>query len=187
MFLIKRLKFLPRVGSTELCLIVVFSDKIYHKNYYIFLFTFYLFIICNFIYLFMQIYKCTSTYIHTESWILEGRQSNELYSMVHPIQNIYLSIILFCSTHTLEYPAFQKSQMSVCCQLYTKTTLLLSIPSNLLISSGGINFVTPTANFCLPLLGSLHKISKNFKNKLSFKYFYLLMFFMPKSGSYKVF
>jgi hypothetical protein len=56
----------------------------------------------------------------TESWILEGRQSNELYSMVHPIPFIYLSIILFCSTHTLEYPAFQKSQMSVCCQLYTR-------------------------------------------------------------------
>ncbi len=36
----------------------------------------------------------------TESWILEGRQSNELYSMVHPIQYIYLSIILFCSIRT---------------------------------------------------------------------------------------
>ncbi len=42
------------------------------------------------------------------------------------VVSIYLSIILFCSTHTLEYPAFQKSQMSVCCQLYTKTTLLWS-------------------------------------------------------------
>ncbi len=47
--------------------------------------------------------------------------------MVHPIQYIYLSIILFCSTHTFEYPAFQKSQMSVCCHLYTKTTPLWSI------------------------------------------------------------
>ncbi len=56
----------------------------------------------------------------------------------------------------------------------------LVIPSNLLISSGGINFVTPTANFCLHLLGLLHKISKNFKNKLSFKYFSLLMLFYAK-------
>jgi hypothetical protein len=29
----------------------------------------------------------------TEPWILEGRQSNELYSMVHPILYIYLSKI----------------------------------------------------------------------------------------------
>ncbi len=56
----------------------------------------------------------------------------------------------------------------------------LSIPSNLLISSEGINFVTPTANFCLHLLGLLYKISKNFKNKLSFKYFSLLMLFHAK-------
>jgi hypothetical protein len=52
------------------------------------------------------------------------------------------------------------------------------IPSNLLILWGGINFVTPTANFCLHLLGLLHKISKNFKNKFSFKYFSLLLFFL---------
>ncbi len=55
--------------------------------------------------------------------------------------------------------------------------LTIFLPSNLLISSGGINFVTPTGNFCLHLLGLLHKISKNFKNKLSFKYFSLLMLF----------
>ncbi len=42
------------------------------------------------------------------------------------------------------------------------------VPSNLLISSGGINFVTPTANFHFQLLSLLHKISKNFENKLSF-------------------
>jgi hypothetical protein len=54
------------------------------------------------------------------------------------------------------------------------------IPSNLLISSGGINFVTPMANFWLHLLALLHKISKNFKNKLSFKYFSLLMLFYAK-------
>jgi hypothetical protein len=54
------------------------------------------------------------------------------------------------------------------------------IPSNLLISSGDINFVTPAANFCLPLLCLLHKISTNFKNKISFKYFSLLMFFYAK-------
>jgi hypothetical protein len=44
----------------------------------------------------------------------------------------------------------------------------------------GINFVTPTANFLIHLLGSLHKISKNFKNKLSFKYFSLFMLFHAK-------
>jgi hypothetical protein len=54
------------------------------------------------------------------------------------------------------------------------------IPSNLLISSGGINFVTPMANFWLHLLALLHKISKNFKNKLSSKYFSLLMLFYAK-------
>ncbi len=59
-------------------------------------------------------------------------------------------------------------------------TLWYSVPSNLLISSGGINFVTPTANFFLHLLDLLHKISKNFKNKLSFKYFSLLMLFYAK-------
>ncbi len=55
-----------------------------------------------------------------------------------------------------------------------------TVPSNLLISSGDINFVTSTANFCLHMLGLLHKISKNFKNKLSFKYFSLLMLFDGK-------
>ncbi len=54
------------------------------------------------------------------------------------------------------------------------------VPSNLLISSGGINFVTPTANFWIHLLGSLHKISKNFKSKVSFKYFSLFMLFYAK-------
>ncbi len=55
-----------------------------------------------------------------------------------------------------------------------------SIPSNLLISSGGIYFVTPTANFCAHLLGLFYQISKNFKNKLSFKYFSLLMLLYAK-------
>jgi hypothetical protein len=54
------------------------------------------------------------------------------------------------------------------------------IPSNHLISSGGHNFVTPAANFCDLLEGSFHEISKFFKNKLSFKYFYLLMLFGAK-------
>jgi hypothetical protein len=38
-----------------------------------------------------------------------------------------------------------------------------TVPSNLLISSGAINFVTPTANFCAHLLGLFYQISKNFK------------------------
>jgi hypothetical protein len=54
------------------------------------------------------------------------------------------------------------------------------IPSNLLISSGGHNFVTPAANFCNLLEGLFHEISKFFKNKLPFKYFYLLMLFGAK-------
>ena len=56
----------------------------------------------------------------------------------------------------------------------------LAIPSNLLISSGDINFVTPTANFLIHLLVLLHKISKNFRNKLSFKYFSLFLLFHAK-------
>ncbi len=55
-----------------------------------------------------------------------------------------------------------------------------SIPSNLLISSVGINFVIPTANFWIHLRGLLHKISKNFKSKVSFKYFSLFMLFYAK-------
>jgi len=43
------------------------------------------------------------------------------------------------------------------------------IPSKLLISSGGINFVTPAANFCDHLPCLFHQILKKFKNKLSFK------------------
>jgi hypothetical protein len=54
------------------------------------------------------------------------------------------------------------------------------LPSNLLISSGGHNFVTPAANFCDLLGGLFHEISKFFKNKLPFKYFYLLMLFGTK-------
>jgi hypothetical protein len=54
------------------------------------------------------------------------------------------------------------------------------VPSSLLISSGAINFVTPTANFCLHLLGLFYQISKNFKNILSFKYFFLLMLLYVK-------
>jgi hypothetical protein len=54
------------------------------------------------------------------------------------------------------------------------------LPSNLLISSGGHNFVIPAANFCNLLEGLFHEISKFFKNKLTFKYFYLLMLFGAK-------
>ncbi len=61
------------------------------------------------------------------------------------------------------------------------------VSSNFLVSSGGINFVTPTENFWIHLLGLLHKISKNFKNKLSLNIFPFLCCFMPKSGSYRVF
>ena len=57
--------------------------------------------------------------------------------------------------------------------------LLASVPSNLLISSGGHNFVTPASNFC-DLGGLFHEISKFFKYKLPFKYFYLLMLFGAK-------
>jgi hypothetical protein len=46
---------------------------------------------------------------------------------------------------------------------------LKNLPSKLLISSGGINFVTPAANFCDHLPCLFHQILKNFKNKLSFK------------------
>jgi hypothetical protein len=35
------------------------------------------------------------------------------------------------------------------------------LPSNLLISSGGHNFVTPAANFCDQLEGLFHQISKH--------------------------
>ncbi len=49
------------------------------------------------------------------------------------------------------------------------------LPSNLLISSGGNNFVTPTANFCAHLLGLFYQISKNSKNILSLNKFSLLM------------
>ena len=100
----------------------------------------------------------------TESWILEGRQSNELYSMVHPIPYIYLSIILFCSTHTLEYPAFQKSQMSVCCQLYTKTTLLWSKTNVLSLGQVWERNCTqcpPTSNFNYILLILRIKLLRN--------------------------
>jgi hypothetical protein len=47
------------------------------------------------------------------------------------------------------------------------------IPSNLLISSGGNNFVTLTANICGHILGLFHYIQKSCKHKLSFKYFSL--------------
>ncbi len=46
------------------------------------------------------------------------------------------------------------------------TISLWTLPSNLLISSGGINFVTQTANFCCHLLGLFYQLSKNFKNTL---------------------
>jgi hypothetical protein len=49
----------------------------------------------------------------------------------------------------------------------------LKVPSNLLISSGGHNFVTLTAELCDPLVALFHKVSKFFKNKLSLKYFSL--------------
>ncbi len=49
-----------------------------------------------------------------------------------------------------------------------------NIPSNLLISSGGINFVTQTAIFYQYLPGLFKQISKSFKNILSLKYFFLL-------------
>jgi hypothetical protein len=55
-----------------------------------------------------------------------------------------------------------------------------TVPSNLLISSGGINFVTPTTNFCCHLVDLFEHISKNFKNILSFKYFSLLMMLSAK-------
>jgi hypothetical protein len=54
------------------------------------------------------------------------------------------------------------------------------VPSNLLISSGGHNFVTPAANFFDLLKGLFHEISKFFKKKLPFKYYYLLMLFGAK-------
>jgi hypothetical protein len=55
-----------------------------------------------------------------------------------------------------------------------------AIPSSLLISSGGHNFVTPAANFSDLLEGLFHEISTFFKNKIPFKYFYLLMLFWTK-------
>ncbi len=47
------------------------------------------------------------------------------------------------------------------------------LPSNLLISSGGINFVTLAAKLCDHLAALFHKILKFFRNKVSFKYFSL--------------
>jgi len=56
----------------------------------------------------------------------------------------------------------------------THTVLrFIMVPSNLLISSGGHNFVTLAAKLCDHLVGLFHKISKFFKNKLSLKYFCL--------------
>jgi hypothetical protein len=50
----------------------------------------------------------------TEPWILEGRQSNELYSMVHPTHTpIYLQAILFCA-HTC-ISSLPQAKMSVRC------------------------------------------------------------------------
>jgi hypothetical protein len=50
----------------------------------------------------------------TEPWILEGRQSNELYSMVHPTHTpIYLQAILFC-VHTC-ISSLPQAKMSVRC------------------------------------------------------------------------
>jgi hypothetical protein len=70
-----------------------------------------------------------------------------------------------------------------CCFVSRCTKLLYMpcVPSNLVISSGGINFVTPMANFWLHLLGSFHEISKNFKNKLPSKNFsHLILFYAKK-------
>jgi hypothetical protein len=67
----------------------------------------------------------------------------------------HLSINLFCSTHTPEYLACQKSQMSVCFQLYTKTTLLCSIYNKCLVTGLGERNCTqcpPTSNFNFILL-----------------------------------
>jgi hypothetical protein len=58
--------------------------------------------------------------------------------------------------------------------------LVSYIPSNLLISSGVHNFVTPAANLWDQMPGLFEQISKNFKNKLPFKYFSLLMLFKAK-------
>jgi hypothetical protein len=62
-----------------------------------------------------------------------------------------------------------------------------SLPSHLLISSKGQNFVTPTANFCDHLQSLFLKISKKFKNTLSFKYFSLLSLLYAKNDLFGAF
>ncbi len=54
------------------------------------------------------------------------------------------------------------------------------VPSNLLISSWGNNFLTPAANFCDHMPCLFYQISKNFKNILSLKYFSLLILLCAK-------
>jgi hypothetical protein len=53
--------------------------------------------------------------------------------------------------------------------VFLLSPLQCTVPSKLLISSGGINFVTPAANFCDHLPGLFHQIEKIFKNIISLK------------------
>ncbi len=68
----------------------------------------------------------------------------------------------------------------------TKFIRTFFIPSNLLISSQGQNFVTPAANFC-DHLPSLFKRYQKFKNTIFSRYFSLLMLLYAKNELVGVF
>jgi hypothetical protein len=99
--------------------------------------------------------------------------------------NEQLSFLLFNQLPTLCLIVQPMGSSLSYCSLFNKyTTLFLIVqsmstslscclPSNLLISSGRQNFVTLAAKLCDYLASLFHKISKLFKNKLSFKYFSL--------------
>jgi hypothetical protein len=65
--------------------------------------------------------------------------------------------------------------------LFSLAAETCSVLSNLLISSGGQNFVTLAAKLCDYLASLYQKISKFFKNKLSFKYFSLQILLEAKN------
>ncbi len=66
-------------------------------------------------------------------------------------------------------------------------TLVALVPSNLLISSQGQNFVTPAANFWNHLLCLFEKISKNSKTYSPLNIFLFWSCFMQKYDLYGVF
>ncbi len=150
--------------------------------------------LCNILQVCRNIYWQLCTSINQISLVIctgamvRGNLYVEVEKLLNSRSNTYSTVLLFVYFRRTIYSWKQFSSCIFCMQLMIALTksdfVTLAVPSNLLISSWGHNFVTPTANFCGHLAGLFQHFSKTNSPLNNFLFW---CYFRPKRGLYDVF